>query len=307
MNPSQLHLRALEIVGRYLRTEAELLDVLQEIDRSKAYRAFECPSLFVYAVRELKLSESIAYNFITVARKAVEVPALKAEIARGDLSVSTARKITPVLTARNHEHWIELAKTLPRQMLEREVARVAPKTATPERTAYVSASRLQLTMGVSDELHAKLRRAQDLVSQSQQRPADLEATLEAVLDLFLERRDPVRKVARIRGVPKPVPGQARAHRAGETTGDRIDRRGPMATAGAGRSMTWAVLRRQTLRRDEGRCMHLNSRGHRCNSSRWVDIHHVVPKSHGGEDVLENLVTLCKAHHLHLHRMTAEPH
>ena len=55
------------------------------------------------AVDRLKLSESTALNFINVARKAVQVPALQAEIRAGHVSVSKARKIVPVLTPQNQD------------------------------------------------------------------------------------------------------------------------------------------------------------------------------------------------------------
>ena len=78
-----LHRRALEIVARYKKTEAELLSVLQEIEKEKVFLRLGYASMFDYAVRALGLPEGTAYGFINVARKAKEVPELKAAIASG--------------------------------------------------------------------------------------------------------------------------------------------------------------------------------------------------------------------------------
>src|SRR5262249_48620973 len=121
-----LHELALQAAANYFRAEAELLDILQKIDKERTYRQLGYTSLFLYAVGALKLPEGTAYNFINVARKAREVPALKAAIAASDLSVGKARRIVSVLTLENQDEWIEKAKNLSQRSLEKEVARVNP-------------------------------------------------------------------------------------------------------------------------------------------------------------------------------------
>jgi len=71
-----LHHQALDCAKRFKRAEADLVDVLQKLDTHKVYLRLKYTSLFVYAVQALGLSEANASNFITVARKAKEVPQL---------------------------------------------------------------------------------------------------------------------------------------------------------------------------------------------------------------------------------------
>src|SRR4051812_40231967 len=52
-----------------------------------------------------------------------------------------------------------------------------------------------------------------------------------------------------------------------------------------------ALRRQVRRRDGGRC-----RVPGCRHATFVDVHHLRPRSDGGANTIENLVTLCGAHH-----------
>jgi hypothetical protein len=60
------------------KLEAELIEVLKALDLLKAYQPLGYPSLFMYAVKELKLTSSVAYAFISVARKSTVIPSLSA-------------------------------------------------------------------------------------------------------------------------------------------------------------------------------------------------------------------------------------
>jgi len=204
MNAKFLHEKVQELVSRYFKTESELIEILQKIDLTKAYRELGSPSLYVYATEKLGLPDGAAYNLITVARKTREVPALQAEIKNGSLTVSKARRIATVITLENQDHWIGLAKTLPKSALEKEIARVAPQTLTPERAKYVTADRIKLEIGVSEGLMKKLKRVQDLLSQAGARATTLEEALDAKADLYLERKDPMVKAKRILKIQETV-------------------------------------------------------------------------------------------------------
>ena len=58
---------------------------------------------------------------------------------------------------------------------------------------------------------------------------------------------------------------------------------------------WESLRRQTLRRDGYACQRCGDGG------RVLQAHHVVPRSAGGPDRLENLLTLCRPCHGVMHQ------
>ena len=277
-----IHQKALEIAARYKRVEADLITVLQEIESSRVFVKMGYTSLFNYCVEALGLSESVAYNFVTVARKAREVPVLQSAIQNGSLSVSKARKIAPVLTLANQEEWVEKAKMLPTRKLEEEVARVAPREATPERMRFVAEDRLELRLGVSKALQEKLKRVQDLEAQRTGRAVGFEETLDALVDIYLESKDPVKRAARVlkrKTEVEPVTGQV----------NRLESSG-------NREPIPAEIRHLVQLRDGGRCTHRDPHGERCGNRRWVDVHHVRARSLGGENTPENLIVLCSAHH-----------
>ncbi|MCB0392504.1 MAG: HNH endonuclease, partial [Bdellovibrionales bacterium] len=49
-------------------------------------------------------------------------------------------------------------------------------------------------------------------------------------------------------------------------------------------------------RDQGQCRHHYPSGERCNTKRWLHLHHKQPVSQGGDHSVENLISLCPAHH-----------
>jgi hypothetical protein len=50
---------------------------------------------------------------------------------------------------------------------------------------------------------------------------------------------------------------------------------------------WQALVRKVMRRDGWQC-----RNPECGERRHLSVHHVLPRSQGGDDVEENLITLC---------------
>jgi 5-methylcytosine-specific restriction endonuclease McrA len=278
-----IHKKALEVATQFKRAEADLIAILQEVETARVFEKLGFTSLFNYCVQALGLSESVAANFITVSRKAREIPVLQSAIRSGVLPVSKARKITPVLTLDNQDEWIEKARLLPTRKLEEEVAQVAPREAVPERLKFVSAERLELRVGISKSLQEKLDRVRDLESQRTARAASLEDTLEALTEVYLETKDPMKRAERV------------MKRKSEAPKNDADACVTVTHAGSRKPIP-AIIRHRIQLRDGGQCAHVNERGERCENRRWLDVHHIRPKNLGGENSLENLTTLCSAHH-----------
>ncbi len=206
----QIDQRALQITQHFKRCEADLLNVIIEVDDKKVFRKMGYASLFQYVVHRLGLSEALAYNFINVARKAQEVPELKKTIERGELTVCKAKKITSVLNNKNQKHWLNLARSETQRKIEREVALAQPHKSMPERLTYVSPTieipekvqvksnspKVKLELGLSERLMLKLRRAQDLISQKQRQSVGLETAIEVMVNEFLAKNDPMEKAKR---------------------------------------------------------------------------------------------------------------
>ncbi len=298
----QIHERALDVSARYKRAEGELIEILQQVEQHRVFLEKGHASLFLYVVKELRLSESVAYNLITVSRKAREVPELKASIQAGTITISNPKRSGPVLNAKNQSEWIEKASTLSQRQLEKAIARVRPNAAIAERATYVTETRVKLEVGLPEKEMMKLRRVQDLVSQSRRWHASLEETLVTLIGDYLNRHDPLKKAERV------------LVRKGFTQFQKSDGKNPTGSLktlvarqalSASREPISADILHQVNLRDQRRCVFRNRNGQRCSQSRWIEVHHKIPVSRGGENTLENLTTLCSAHHGWIHSLENE--
>ncbi len=193
----QFHNEAIQAAQSFRLAESALIEILEQIDRNKFYLHFGYLSLFQYSVQELKLSESVIYNLITVMRKAREVPELAEAIRSGEITLSNARKIAPVLNSENKSEWLMNAATLSHRKLEKEIVKVRPLAATPESARYINKERLKVELGLSEQAMLRLRKAQDLVSRSTGRTANLEDTIQKLTEFYLQHKDPVEKAKRV--------------------------------------------------------------------------------------------------------------
>jgi 5-methylcytosine-specific restriction endonuclease McrA len=60
---------------------------------------------------------------------------------------------------------------------------------------------------------------------------------------------------------------------------------------------------EVFARDGGRCTFKDTYGRRCESERWLHVHHIHPVSLGGGNQAANLTTLCSFHHDLVHQLS----
>lgn len=181
---SALHERAVAAAGRFRAAQAELLAVIREVERERLFERFGLRNTFQYCLEKLSLSEDIAASFLRVARVAEAVPALALAVEEG-VSISKARKVAAVITPANQDSWIEKAKTLTYEKLEREIAREFPEKAVVERVRPVAPERVKVELGLSEQMLGKLREA-----QARAKAGNFEETLEILLEAYLKEPKP---------------------------------------------------------------------------------------------------------------------
>ncbi len=262
MSHQKIHNEAVIAAANHRATEMALLNALEQVWRNKSYYKFDCNSLFEYSTKKLKMSEELASIFNKLAKKFTEVPALKTQIASGELSVSKANRLVSVITQENALDWFAKAKTTKRN-LEKEIAKVKPETAIPELAQYKQVGEttlIKISYAVSEEKYSDIQRAQDLLSQKLKRAATIQDVHDQATQLLLEKLDPIKKSCPPQSVSK------------------------------------LTIKRQLHQQHGGQCTHIDENGERCSARRHLDIHHIIPKSLGGPDTLENLTLLCSGHH-----------
>ncbi len=278
--------------------EAELLAAIIEVDRHKLHEKFDEPYLTPYCVKYLNLSEDVAAMFVRVARKSQQVPELKLAVQAG-LQMSKAKTIASVLDAENKDEWIGKAQTLTKEKLEREVAAANPSAQKPEKAKATGPDRIRIEFEVTYEEAEVIKRARELMSQKKSKHARIGETVVGAVREWVDREDPVRRAERAQERKnKALQNRATNGRDGE--GGEVIRR----HRSQDRAAIAANILHQVHLRDRGACRKRMPDGSNCGCRKWTEIHHIIPKAFGGEDTVENLITLCKSHHRQLHERSA---
>ncbi len=95
-----------------------------EVLRRKLYRKLGYSSINQYAAVELKFSRSKTGDFIRLATKLEELPAVRESVASGKVGYTKAREIIKVATPATEAVWVEAASSHSRRELEKKVATV---------------------------------------------------------------------------------------------------------------------------------------------------------------------------------------
>ena len=314
------HELALDLSKGHRHLEGQLIEVLQNIDRLKIFKKLGFASLFQYTVHCLGFTESVAYSFINVARKSSEIVQLKTAIQTQTLTVAKASRMAAAVNLENAENLITFAKSHTCRQIDFEVARLNPKLCSAERAKVLSAESVELKITISKESFEKLKRAQTLAAQKGQKNLDLGGTLEALLNEYLKKQDPVVRAKRAQArlerkikltkVRQDCAKQKKPATPSQTVRlcmDRFLKHDILPTQYSNRKKPRVPLnarqRHQVFHRDEGRCTFQLPSGQRCNNERWIQLHHLKPAHQGGSNELQNLQTLCSAHHDLTHQLS----
>ena len=214
---------------------AELLADLAEVDARRLYVPAGYPSMFLYCVQELRLSEQAAFHRIRGARTARQYPAVFTALADGHLHLSAVVLLAPYLTAENADELLAAAADKSKSEIERLLAERFPQPDIPAhvqqlrelppqlspgivgpssphgpgrvggssqrpRVTSLSPQRFGLQLTMSQSTHDKLRHAQELLSH-QIPSGDVAQVFDRALDALIEKLEK-RKCARARR-PRP--------------------------------------------------------------------------------------------------------
>ena len=281
-----------------------------------------------YVERLLGYSPRATREKLRVAEALETLPSAARALQTGAMTWCAARELTRVATPETESAWLEAARGKTTRELERLVAgkrlgELPPKPGDPD-----PPRRHVLRFEVAPETLATFRDAMQSLRRATGANVDDDALL-----LEMARRvlgappDDGRSMHRISYEMCPGCGhgaqiasgeripvgpdvlamaacdgehiQAREIPANENHTVRPSEDAPAASAthvGRARQAIPPALRRAVLLRDRQSC-----RVPGCKNSHFVDVHHVCARSEGGEHTLDNLVTLCTAHHRAAHR------
>lgn len=290
----QVHDQAVYLACRHRALEAKLVETLREVECLQIHKRFGM-SLFKYATQELKLSESFSYSLITVARKTKDLPELREAIRNKDLSLSKASRIVSVLSSDNANELIGFAKTHDRRTIDLEVAKRNPQSKTYDKVRPIDEGHVEIKITIQRSTLEKLKRVESLEARKQ-RNIKLADVLDSALEVYLEKKDPVRKAQRM---SKKL-WHARVGSKNETRQNELSTKSNDAPK---RIPLTAEQKHAVFLRDKGVCTHKDVKGRICSSDKFIEIHHIVPVANGGTNERSNLTTLCSFHHDLAHQLS----
>jgi hypothetical protein len=293
----------------------------------RLYRELGYASINQYARQGLGFSRTRTGDFIQLARKLDKLPRVKAAVASGTLGYTKARAIVQVATPATEARWLEAAEQ-PRRTLVAEVKRVkkaaaldpAQEALLPAKPTVVAPEELPVRYAVSLTPEQEARRAA-LVERLHKLggvPSDQAELLLEALAALVEVEEARRAEGATatmpprRALPSRPPVQIHVHDHGDRLTVQTDAgeralsqpdaarlRCDAAISKPGQRNTTTIppaVRRAVLARDRHRCQ---SPG--CGRTRFLEVHHVRPRTRGGSNAQANLVTLCSACHRLAHR------
>jgi hypothetical protein len=292
--------------------------------RSEAHLRLGYGSFVEYAERIFGYAPRLTQEKLRVADSLESLPELAQALRDGAASWSSLRELTRVATCDTEHAWLERARGHSVREIERLVSGHRPGSL-PDDAPDPSAQRHVLRFEVSGEALATFREAMAQIRRDAGGPLDDDAAL-----LLMARHvlaGPVDAGRASYQVELSVCEQCqRAKQLG--SGDLLDVSAevvamarcdgqnigsahvgePMPRSATSEKMTGRnravratqvvppATRRAVLRRDHHRCQVPG-----CRHSVFVDVHHIRTREDGGSHELDNLVTLCGAHHRASHR------
>jgi Domain of unknown function (DUF222)/HNH endonuclease len=318
--------------ARLSAASAALLQTIAELEESDSWSEDDETSLSCFLAARLGLRAATARELVRVARKLRSLPAIASAHASGVLSWDQLRPVTRFATEETDEQLSIEAPQRSVAQLYRDAARhEVDRRKRIESDHQVRSMRmgwdeerrfLNFEGSLPGEQGARFEAA--VRYRAEQIEADAEAIdphgarlADAVTDLASSSEDsaaPATLVVHadaqvVTGRVEPGPRHLAETESGvQLSSDAVRRLAcdakiewvleadgrPVGIGRRGR-MARGALRRAVLHRDGGMCSVPG-----CERRSWLDAHHLVHWADGGPTNLDNLVTLCSAHHRRIH-------
>ncbi len=332
LSDEELVARVKHLAAREREATCALIAHLAELDERRLYLAEGCASLFRYCTQVLHLSEHAAYGRIEAARAARRFPVILERLEDGSVSLTTIGLLAAHLSAENHRDLLDAARHKSKRQVEELVVRLrplppvpasvrrlpgprdtaasvaapndraaspdpaghpdstgypdpagyaqvpspllssatlAPPSARPAVVVPLAPERYKVQFTASAETYEKLRLAQALL-RHQIPDGDPAAIFDRALTALLQSLTKQKFAAtdRPRGSRGAVPRSRYVP---------------------------AEVKRAVWKRDGGQCAFVSHTDRRCPERGFLEFHHVVPYSAGGEPTVDNIELRCRAH------------
>ena len=294
----------------------------EDINERKLYRELGYSSINQYAKLELGFSSSRTGDYLQLCRSFKKLPKVKQKVESGELGYTAARVLASVADAKNQDQWLDVALNNSRRVLEQEVKRAKQKASddaagqalllpVPVQSIVrpVAVVPVRVHMEMTPTQFARYEALWEKVRKQGHASADKVEALLEIMGEFVEEKSP--RGEQLRAENPPV--QMHVHHCPEcekatvqtSKGELEISREELQRAQSdcrisspGKRNTTSIppaTRRFVLSRARHRCERPG-----CSHTRFLEVHHKVPRAKGGSNDAENLMVACSACHALLH-------
>jgi hypothetical protein len=286
--------------------EARLLCIAA---RDEIWRQLGRGSFYEYLEEVLGHSPRSARERVRVARALADLPALEVALANGELHWSAVRELTRVATPETVDAWLDVARGKNLRQIEEAVAgRI--KGDRPDDPPKPDKLTRRVTMELRLDTLALLGRARERFADERGEVPDEDMLIAALCNAYLDGDESAGDSGRAKFQLMTVVCPSCDRAAHESAGRRMpidaadraraecdaQRIGSDAAPGRATQDVSPKTRRFVRRRDGGKCCVPT-----CRASRYLEIHHIVPREAGGSHEPDNLTLICDAHHRAYHQ------
>lgn len=320
MNNESLMISFTSLVQLERKTTRAVVEHLIEIEKRRAYVELGYPNAIDWLVRHHKMSESSAWRRVNAARAIESTPQSVQKIESGVLNISTLAKTHSVLRNEEKRRGEKIsAQDKAKLILEIEsktlreteitLAQKFPDQPKREVVSAIDGDSFRAHVTLTQAQLLKVRRVREILSHRTPN-ASLAEILDAALDEFLKRKDPLLKTMKARGstpaiargASDAVTRQVGGAWLGETAlGETLLSEpavGSAVPACRDRRRPKLSLANSLLRITNAQCAFVSElTGIKCASKVRLQLDHIQPWARGGPTTAKNLRVYCQSHNL----------
>ena len=256
------------LVTQERKITRDILKLINLAEDRRLHLSAGCDSLVRWLIVRFKYSEAAAIRRVQSARLMRAVPAIDQKIQTGEVTLTTLAKTQSILRAEEKRTGKKLTKE------DRHAAVAAIENCTQEQTEKKLAELFPETM-----------------EQVKKQNIRLTANGDVRLSLTFAENE-YKDLLRTKDLlGHTIPESNLAEVINHLVGYYLKKMDPQRQSKVPES-----LRRQVIRRDGGKCQFVDPRtGHKCESTKRIEVDHIQPRALGGTDDISNLRCLCRTH------------
>ncbi len=298
----RLEAQICELAGHLAAATCRFLVLLGDFDARRGWASWEMNSCAQWLSWKCQLSSGTAREHVRVARALRDLPVIRAEFGAGRLSYAKVRALTRIAAPGTERGLAEIAAPMTANQLERFARAHRQVTGADDRTTRIQ-RRLTFRFEDDGSLAGTFRLPPlqgAVLLQALRAAAELDHPHDGVpAETPPAARTPGHPAdpARCHVEDGPAISISTAQMLTCTAAlswMRHDRDGTILDLGRRRRRPSSAQRRAARERDHCRCRYPG-----CESRR-IDLHHIQYWANGGKTSLDNLISLCKRHHMLIH-------